>query len=55
MTWALLLIVAVVIVFWGLFHFFAIGDRGHPVRDFGAVKDVPGESPYSTKRTGGSP
>ncbi|MHC5038475.1 MAG: hypothetical protein ACYTHM_14275 [Planctomycetota bacterium] len=51
LTWAILIVLAVVIVLWGLFHYFAIGDRGQPERTFGTVPDVPGESPYSTERT----
>jgi hypothetical protein len=50
LTWAVLVTVAGVIVLWGLFHYFAIGDHGRPERTFGAVPDVPGESPYSTDR-----
>jgi len=26
------------------------GDKGSPPWDFGVVKDIPGESPYSTQR-----
>lgn len=39
---------ALVFLFWGMAVFFSVGDKGMPSWDFGAVKDVPGESGYST-------
>jgi len=42
--------IAVLFVCWGLFVFFTVGDKGSPPWDFGVVKDIPGESPYSTQR-----
>lgn len=40
--------VALLFLFWGMSIFFSVGDKGMPSWDFGAVKDVPGESEYST-------
>ncbi len=42
--------IAVLFFIWGLFIFFAVGDKGPPVWDFSVVEDIPGESPYSTLR-----
>jgi hypothetical protein len=49
---SLLIIVGIAVLFlcWGLFVFFTVGDKGSPPWDFGVVKDIPGESPYSTQR-----
>lgn len=41
-------VIALFFLFWGMFIYFSVGDKGHPPWDFGAVKDVPGESKYST-------
>lgn len=49
-SWLIIIGMAVLFVCWGLFIFFAVGDKGSPPWDFGAVKDIPGESPYSTYR-----
>jgi hypothetical protein len=46
--WIIVLAIAAVFVIYGLFAFFVIGDNQPPDWDFGAVKDVPGESVYST-------
>ena len=35
---------------WGFLLFHTIGDKGPPPWDFGIVRDVPGESAYSTHR-----
>jgi flagellar basal body-associated protein FliL len=47
-TWLIILMIVVFILTYGLIVFFTIGDKGPPSWDFGAVKDVPGESLYST-------
>jgi hypothetical protein len=49
-SWLIIIGIAVLFVCWGLFVFFTIGDKGSPPWDFGVVKDIPGESPYSTHR-----
>ena len=46
--WIIVAGIAVLFVLYGLFAFFVIGDNQPPDWDFGAVKDVPGESVYST-------
>ena len=33
---------------WGLMIFFSVGEKGPPSWDFGAIQDIPGQSPYST-------
>jgi hypothetical protein len=35
---------------WGFLLFHTIGDKGPPPWDFGIVRDIPGESAYSTHR-----
>ena len=44
----IVLVIAVSFLFWGLFIFFSVGDKGSPPWDFGIVQDIPGESAYST-------
>ena len=51
-SWIIVIAIAVVFVVWGLFIFFTLGDKGPPPWDFGVIRDVPGESPYSTERPG---
>ena len=48
--WIIVIAMAVMFVAWGLFIFFTVGDKGPPSWDFGVIRDVPGESPYSTER-----
>lgn len=48
--WILVLTMVFVFVLWGLFVFLVVGDKGPPPWDFGVIRDVPGESPYSTER-----
>jgi len=43
-------IFAVLFLAWGFLLFHTIGDKGPPSWDFGIVRDVPGESVYSTHR-----
>lgn len=33
---------------WGIFLFYTVGVKWPPAWDYGAVPDVPGQSPYST-------
>jgi nicotinamide riboside transporter PnuC len=47
--WIVVVAMAVVFILWGFFIFFAVGDKGPPSWDFGVIKDIPGESPYSTE------
>jgi len=47
-SWIIILVLALLFVAWGLFIFFTVGDKGPPAWDFGAVRDIPGESSYST-------
>ncbi len=46
--WIIVAGIALLFVLYGLFAFFVIGDNQPADWDFGAVKDVPGESVYST-------
>ena len=46
--WIIVAGIAVLFVIYGLFAFFVIGDNQPADWDFGAVKDTPGESVYST-------
>jgi len=50
--WVIIFVLAVSFACWGLFIFFAVGDKGPPSWNFGAVRDIPGESPYSTQQMG---
>ena len=49
-SWVIILVLAGLFLAWGLFIFFSVGDKGPPSWDFGVVRDIPGESPYSTER-----
>lgn len=46
--WIIVAAMAFAFVIYGLFAFFVIGDNQPADWDFGAVKDTPGESVYST-------
>ncbi len=46
--WIIVLAIALLFVIYGLFAYFIIGDNQPADWDFGAAKDVPGESVYST-------
>lgn len=48
--WFIVVAMAVLFILWGLFVFFTVGDKGPPSWNFGVIKDIPGESPYSTER-----
>ncbi len=47
-SWAVVAALSLGVLLWGLVIFWVVGDRKAPAWDFGAVQDVPGESPYST-------
>ena len=49
-TWAFVLLLVCYIFAFGSIVFFAVGDRWPADWNFGAVPDVPGQSPYSTER-----
>lgn len=49
-SWIIVMAIAVLFAFWGLFVFFVVGDKGTPEWDFSVVEDIPGQSPYSTLR-----
>ena len=49
-SWMIIIAMVFVFLLWGLFIFFAVGDKGSPPWNFGVVEDVPGQSPYSTER-----
>ncbi len=46
--WIIVCGLVVILVLYGFFAFFVVGDKGPPGWDFGAVQSVPGESSYST-------
>jgi len=49
-SWFIVIAMAFFFALWGLFIFFAVGDKGIPPWDFGVIRDIPGESAYSTER-----
>ena len=53
-TWAILTGIAVGFLLWGLFLFFALGDKGPPDWQYSVIPDIPGQSVYSTN-TGEAP
>ena len=46
--WILVLAMAFAFLFYALFMFFTIGDKGPPGWDFGDIADTPGQSAFST-------
>jgi hypothetical protein len=54
--WLFVCAIALSFLLYGLIMYFAIGDKGPPGWNFGAVEDIPGESIYSTNEplTGGT-
>ncbi|MDY0042530.1 MAG: hypothetical protein RBS57_19650 [Desulforhabdus sp.] len=46
-NWLIVLGIAAFFFVWGLFVFFAVGDKGPPSWHFGVVQDIPGESKYT--------
>ena len=51
-SWLIILAIALLFFCYGLFMFLAVGDKGPPGWDFGVVRDIPGESAYSTHPPG---
>lgn len=49
-AWLVVLMIVLYILLYGFIVFFAVGDRGSSDWNFGAVRDVPGQSPYSTAK-----
>ena len=48
-TWLIVLLMVVGILGYGVVVYVTIGDKGPPGWNYGAVPDVPGESPFSTE------
>jgi hypothetical protein len=46
-SWRNIFLMVVLILATGFYAFFAVGDRGMPGWDYGAVKDVPAQSPHA--------
>jgi hypothetical protein len=46
-TWVCIFLLCIVILFQGSLSFVVVGDLGQPDWDFGAIRDLPGESPYA--------
>jgi len=48
-TWLIVLLMVIGILGYGIIVYVTIGDKGPPDWNYGAVSDVPGESPFSTE------
>ncbi len=48
-TWLIVLLMVIGILGYGIVVYVTIGDRGPPGWNYGAIPDVPGESPFSTE------
>ena len=48
-TWLIVLLMVLGILGYGIIVYVTIGDKGPPGWNYGAVSDVPGESPFSTE------
>jgi len=48
-TWLIVLLMVIGILGYGIVVYLTIGDKGPPDWDYGAIRDVPGESPFSTE------
>ena len=46
-TWLIVFLMIFGILTYGIITFLSIGDKGPPGWRYGAIKDVPGESPFS--------
>jgi hypothetical protein len=46
--WLIVIGLALAVSIYGVFMYFAVGDKGPPDWDFGIVEDIPGQSIYST-------
>jgi hypothetical protein len=47
--WFIVLLIAGAILVYGTIVYVSIGDRGPAKWNYGAIKDVPGQSPHSTQ------
>ena len=45
-------LIAALFLGYGIFMYFAIGDKGNPDWDFGSIEDTPAQSVYSTGEPG---
>jgi hypothetical protein len=50
LSWIIVVALALLFFCWGLFIYFAVGDKGPPPWHYGVVEDIPGQSPYATER-----
>ena len=48
-TWLIILLMVIGIMGYGIAVYVTIGDKGPPAWNYGAISDVPGESPFSTE------
>jgi len=48
-TWLIVFLMVVGILGYGIIVFLTVGDKGPPGWRYGAIADVPGESPFSTE------
>ncbi len=46
-TWLILFLIVLGILSYGIVTYVTVGDEGPPGWRYGAVKDVPGESPFA--------
>ena len=46
-TWVVVVLLVLLILFKGALSFFVVGDMGQPTWDYRPVADVPGESAYA--------
>jgi hypothetical protein len=49
-TWTVIALLVLMILFKGWLAFVVVSDRGQPTWDYRPVADVPGESPYAIYR-----
>lgn len=54
-TWVFVIILVLYFLFFSLFAYKVVGDRGQPGWDYRPIKDVPGESPYAVYKPGPYP
>ena len=47
-TWSWICFMVGLILLKGFFTFFVVGDNGQPTWNYGAIEDVPGQSPYAS-------
>jgi hypothetical protein len=48
-TWLIVFLMAAGILGYGIIVYLTVGDKGPPAWRYGAIADVPGESPFSTE------